>query len=317
MNSNYTLIKFGENSMNQKNNLFEKFRAVYNEQEAIKLLNKLRSIERTDILIENLFQLEPRQCYLYLKLFSKEEIIMLINKAHIIFGDIKRRDIKEELMSIFMSEDNLQVHKILSQNFNSCTYDTKIKIILYFSRSRSKISDNFLKKVSKSEVLDRSLVELANKEIKKRYKADKITSESDMSNKLNVALKAAKEAGININIQNSTIGFLNTAELEDVESIFINVSTLSNLGHKEIEKSLKNLTEAVLKIQEISSEMRIELLEYIGELSHQATLSPHQRSSKSVIKAILVALATGLQAAGGLAEVWTTWGQNISKFFGL
>jgi len=128
-------------------------------------------------------------------------------------------------------------------------------------------------------------------------------------------LKEAKRAGINIS--RSTIGILNTGDIEEVQSISVNVSTLVESGHSEIAKALKNLTEAVAAEQKISSEERAELLDQLEELSRQATLKPEERAKTGVIKAILTSLATGLSAASGLAELWSTWGPAIRRFFGL
>jgi uncharacterized protein with beta-barrel porin domain len=120
----------------------------------------------------------------------------------------------------------------------------------------------------------------------------------------------------NINISKSVIGMLNTGQIQGVRSISVNVSVLAQSGHKDMAEALKHLTEAVAENQEITDEQRTELLDQLDELSTQAAMPPDKRVKRGVTKAILTAFATGMGAAGGLAEVWSTWGQAIRSFFG-
>lgn len=127
----------------------------------------------------------------------------------------------------------------------------------------------------------------------------------------------AGKGGVNIIISQSNIGLLNTGELEDVKSISVNITSLQNSGYAEVAEALKNLTEAVVNSQELSSEKQSEVLDQLTELSRWATLTAEQRAKPGVLKAVLGGLATTLGAAGGLAEVWSTWGPAIRAFFGL
>ena len=122
---------------------------------------------------------------------------------------------------------------------------------------------------------------------------------------------------ISIQLTNSTIGILNTGEIEDVQSISVNLSTLAEAGHTEVAAALKALTEAVAASREISSDERTYILDNLEELSKQAALAANERTKNSVIKSIFSGVASSLGAAGGLAEVWSTWGNVIRAFFGL
>lgn len=124
-------------------------------------------------------------------------------------------------------------------------------------------------------------------------------------------------SNITINLQNSTVGVLNAGEIENVKSISVNVSTLAKSGHDDVAVALKELTEAVADSTEISPDERAYVLENLEELSKQAALAPEERAKSGVIKSILSGVATTLSAAGGLAEVWSTWGSAIRVFFGL
>lgn len=125
----------------------------------------------------------------------------------------------------------------------------------------------------------------------------------------------AKGKKIEINLQNSSIGVLNTGEMKDIESISVSVTTLSSKGYAEVASALKALTESVVQSAELTSEARTDLLDNLEELSRQAALPENERSKPAVIKSILFGISTGLASAGGLAEVWSTWGPAISSFF--
>jgi hypothetical protein len=109
---------------------------------------------------------------------------------------------------------------------------------------------------------------------------------------------------------------LNAGEIKKVGSISANVSTLSESGHAEIARAIKELTEAIAESQELSADERTYILENLDELSKQAALSPDERAKTGVIKSLVSGVGGSLSAAGGLAEVWTTWGWAIRAFFG-
>ncbi|HEX8609287.1 MAG TPA: hypothetical protein VF679_11660 [Pedobacter sp.] len=130
-------------------------------------------------------------------------------------------------------------------------------------------------------------------------------------------IRKMSSSNLTINLQNSTIGILNAGEIENVQSISVNVSSLVNSGHDEVAKALKELTEAVASSSEISPDERAYVLENLEELSKQAALLPGERAKSGVLKSVLSGVASTLGAAGGLAEVWSTWGSMIRAFFGL
>lgn len=116
-------------------------------------------------------------------------------------------------------------------------------------------------------------------------------------------------------ISNSTIGMIAEGGIKDVEAITVNVGTLESKGDAEVAKAMEAVTQAVLNSVEISQDAQRDLLEQLTELSQQATLPPEKRYKPSVIKALIAGIATGIGTAGGLAEVWATWGPTITNFF--
>jgi hypothetical protein len=127
----------------------------------------------------------------------------------------------------------------------------------------------------------------------------------------------AGQEGTRIDIRDNTILVLNLTDIRGTTSISASISALAQSGYTELAEALKRVTEAVTNCLEITSAHRSELLELLDELSKQAILSRSERVKPAVIKEILTGLATGLGAAGGLAEVWSAWGPSIRGFFGV
>lgn len=121
----------------------------------------------------------------------------------------------------------------------------------------------------------------------------------------------------NINIDRSTIGMLNAGQIQDVESISINVSAIAQSGNEDVAQALRATTEAVVSSKEISEDERTAILEQLDELSSQAALPLENRAKAGVIKAILTSLTAGLSVGANVAQVWSTWGGTIKTFFGV
>ncbi len=119
-----------------------------------------------------------------------------------------------------------------------------------------------------------------------------------------------------ITISNSNIGILNTGQVESIGSITLHVQNLAASGNPDVAKALNSLAEAIGASREVSEHVKSEALDQLDELARQAAVEPHQRAKLGVIKSLFQGLATTLSAAGGLAEVWSTWGHEIRKFFG-
>jgi hypothetical protein len=121
----------------------------------------------------------------------------------------------------------------------------------------------------------------------------------------------------NIHLINSQVGVLNSGQLQNVESIDVNLNQLQESGHADVAEAIRQLTQAVTESQEIQDEDKSTVLEQLEELSQQAVLAPDQRAKGGVLKAVATTVATILGAAGSLAEVWSTWGPVIRRFFNL
>lgn len=119
----------------------------------------------------------------------------------------------------------------------------------------------------------------------------------------------------NISINESTIGLFNAGQMENMNNISINISTLTKSGKMEIAGALGHVTKAVAENKEISETERSEVLEQLEEISNQAALLETERK-RGIIRGLLMGIGGTLSAAGGLAEVWSTWGPAIRAYFG-
>lgn len=124
------------------------------------------------------------------------------------------------------------------------------------------------------------------------------------------------ETGMEMNIFSGQFGFLNTGVLQNVNSIRVNVENLQREGEEEMAEAFGKITEAIGN-SALDDETKEEALEQVEALAEQAALPEESRSSRGVIKAVFAALGDTMSAGGGLAEIWSTWGSAISKFFGL
>ena len=98
------------------------------------------------------------------------------------------------------------------------------------------------------------------------------------------------------------------------------ISTLNYIATVEdieVAQALRYLADEVVASDELPEETKVELIQQLKELSRQAALPSKNRSSRGVLKAILASIASGIGLASGLTTVWSTWGETISRFFGL
>jgi hypothetical protein len=110
-----------------------------------------------------------------------------------------------------------------------------------------------------------------------------------------------------INIDRSTVGVLNTGQMQGIQQIDVNISKLDQTAKADVAEALRALTEAIVSDRQISVLQRSELVEQLHELSDQAPLPPDQRKT-GVIRAVIAGLSSSLNAVSALATIWATWG---------
>lgn len=118
-----------------------------------------------------------------------------------------------------------------------------------------------------------------------------------------------------IKISNSTIGILNTGQINNIKSIAVNIGKLNDSGLTDVAAAINALTDAVAGSNELADKVKTSTLEQLESLSEQALLPEKERMKPSILSAIGTAVESTLTAAGGLAEIWSTWGPAIMKYF--
>lgn len=104
----------------------------------------------------------------------------------------------------------------------------------------------------------------------------------------------------NIKIDNSTIGMINTG---NIQSIDMAVTNLNQIGDDKIASALKELSETILKNDEINSEIKNQLIELLSAIALEATM-PKEKFRKAIFKPLIVELSTILGGIASLSQLW-------------
>jgi hypothetical protein len=103
----------------------------------------------------------------------------------------------------------------------------------------------------------------------------------------------------NINVDRSVVGAINTGNVQKME-VALNEIHAHNTN-PQLENSLKQFTEAVLKDGELSAQVKDEIVEQLAVLAAE-TAKPKESRSAGVVKAVLKSVATSIPSA--LIEHW-------------
>ena len=117
----------------------------------------------------------------------------------------------------------------------------------------------------------------------------------------------------NIDIDNSVVGSINTAQVKQLDA------TVGNIrigGNEELANQLKKFTEAVLKVEELNAELRDELIEGLSFISSQFELQRNMRKS-SIVKLMLQRIGEIVDTVKSLAPLWMPLLGEIQEYFQL
>jgi len=126
--------------------------------------------------------------------------------------------------------------------------------------------------------------------------------------------KAIHIGGVNLNnikIDNSTIGVLNTGNIESVD---VSVTSLQQNGNNQLANAIKEITNAVVASNELQAETKNQLIEMLSIISSEAT-APAERQRKSVVKVLIDRFKDILSISVQLTQLWNTWGPIIVGAF--
>ena len=115
----------------------------------------------------------------------------------------------------------------------------------------------------------------------------------------------------NINITNSSIGVLNTGNLEMVDSA---ITVLKNdQATYEIAKAISNLTNAIAS-SNLPAANKNEAIEILSVVASEAT-APDGKRKVSVVKQLLAHFPTVIQTAASVIQIWQAVEPTLTKFF--
>lgn len=115
----------------------------------------------------------------------------------------------------------------------------------------------------------------------------------------------------NIKIDNSNIGVLNTGNIGTVDTA---IGSMRSSGDSAAADSFRLLTEALVRLQDVDSELKNRLLEVLSVLASEATAPPAQRR-KSAMRPLLVDLATLTSGVQSLAQLYAQYAPAILALF--
>src|SRR3989339_1797615 len=90
----------------------------------------------------------------------------------------------------------------------------------------------------------------------------------------------------NIKVDNSTVGVINTGNIETVD---VAVSALHSEGKKEFAEALNQLATAVIKSTELQDAAKNQIIELLSLIAAEAT-APKERQRKGAMKALIAQL---------------------------
>lgn len=115
----------------------------------------------------------------------------------------------------------------------------------------------------------------------------------------------------NIRVDNSTIGVINTGNIETVD---VAVSVLQNEGKREFAQALNELTTAVIRSTELQDMTKNQIVELLSLIATEAT-APKERQRKGAMMALLSQLKDLLSVGVTLTQLWEKWGPVIRSIF--
>lgn len=114
-----------------------------------------------------------------------------------------------------------------------------------------------------------------------------------------------------IEVKDSVVGMINTGNMRIIDTC---ITALKNTGNENFADAITALTKAVITKDTIQSDIRNEILEILGFLSHEGTLSKNNQR-KSVIKPLLARFKEILKVDKQLTQLWEKYGSIVESVF--
>jgi hypothetical protein len=115
----------------------------------------------------------------------------------------------------------------------------------------------------------------------------------------------------NIKIDKSNIGVINTGTIGAVDAA---ITILKQSGEQSVATAIQKLTEAAISSKEASEEIKQQIVEILSVLATEAATPKEQRRS-TIVRRLLVDLATIVNGVAALAQLWQLYGPVIENLF--
>ena len=116
----------------------------------------------------------------------------------------------------------------------------------------------------------------------------------------------------NINVSNSVIGTINTGTIGVIDQ---SISALVQTGEPNLAQAVKELSEAILKSGDLTSNQKAELVEGLSVVAEEAA-APKERRRSAVARAILENAAKVTSLANDITDVGQKWWPVLMAAFG-
>lgn len=116
----------------------------------------------------------------------------------------------------------------------------------------------------------------------------------------------------NINIEGSTIGVLNTGNIQTVDFA---VTLLKRSGEQETADIFQKLTEEIINSVDLDAAMKNTATELLGMLSTEAT-APVEKRRSGAMRTLLAELSGIVGGVASLSQLWQQYSPSLFSLFG-
>lgn len=116
----------------------------------------------------------------------------------------------------------------------------------------------------------------------------------------------------NIRVDRSVVGAINTGEVQRIDVALTNIRFA---GNEELASALRDFTEAVLATNELSQQLKNDLLGQISFLSEQVRATAKQ--APGVLKTVMGGVASGVSTVASLVSLWEKLEPLLARSFGM
>lgn len=116
----------------------------------------------------------------------------------------------------------------------------------------------------------------------------------------------------NIHVSNSSIGILNTGNLEIVDSAI--TALKQDPKTQEFGIAIERLANAIAEANDLTQEKKNEAMEILGVIASKAT-APKEKRRSGVVRSILATLPNIIQTSAAIIQIWQEIEPIIKSFF--